>query len=98
VVDPGLKLDEIEEVQKEVAELLAAEEAKVRGESPLSQGEEQKAETELGKGEEVESKGVEGTAADDSKGDLDKATEEPVTEGSESPPEEGGDKPAKPEE
>lgn len=98
VVDPGLKLDEIEEVQKEVAELLAAEEAKVRGELPPSQGGEQKAETESEKGDGVESKGVEGTAPDYSKGALGKATEEPVTEGSESPPEEGGDTPAKSEE
>ena len=97
VVDPGLKLDQIEEVQKEVAELLAIEEAKVQGALPPSQDEEQKAETESEKGDEVESKGEEGTAADGSKGDLDKATE-PVTEGSESPPEEGGDEPAKPEE
>ena len=66
VVDPGLKLDQIEEVQKEVADLLAIEEAKVRGALPPSQDEEQKAETELEKGDEVESKGEEGTAADGS--------------------------------
>ena len=97
VVDPGLKLDQVEEVQKEVAELLAIEEAKARGALPPSQDEEQKAETESEKGDEIESKGEEGTTADDSKGDLDKATE-PVTDGSKSPPEEGGDEPAKPEE
>lgn len=36
VADPGLKLAELEEVQKEVAELLAAEEARAKGESSES--------------------------------------------------------------
>lgn len=38
VADPGLKLDEIEEVQREVAELLAQEEAQASGEVPPAAG------------------------------------------------------------
>ena len=97
VADPGLKLDEIEEVQKEVAELLAAEEARARGELPPSQDEEQNAETESEKGAEVESEGEEAATADESEGDLDESAG-PVSKGGESPSEESGDEPAKPEE
>ncbi len=113
VADPGLKLDEIEEVQKEVAELLAVEEARARGELPSSQEEEQNAEADSEEGveteseegaeaenedgPEAESESEEGTAADESEGDLDE-TAEPVSEGGESPSEESGDEPAKTEE
>jgi len=86
VSDPGLKLDEIEEVQKEVAELLASEEAKVRGEIPASAN----ATSEESGGEEEE-------VSDDLEVGVDEATE-PVFDGDEAPTEESCSETSKPEE
>ena len=88
VAEPGLKLDEIEEVQREVAELLAREEAGASGELlPAKDGED-------------EATGEEDVANDEpesgSKDGLGESTE-PVAKNNEAPSKEDGDQTATPE-
>ena len=88
VADPGLKLDEIEEVQREVAELLAREEAGARGELLP------------GKDGEDETTGEEDVANDEPESGLKDGlgeSTEPVAKNNEAPSKEDGDQTATPE-
>lgn len=87
VADPGLKLDEIEEVQREVAELLAQEEAQAKGEVVPNEGE----------GEEDETIGDEDAATNEPDNVLKNALGEfiePVPKSNEAPPKQDGNQTA----